>query len=167
MSYRERVRALAQDAEQMEQVYHAALEAGEADAFAQAIEDSHASAPANLLYAAWFHRLKYAAAKAKGYVIAWAWAIPLAVINGLLFWWLSDQRYMITTVGFRGHERDVLPTVVLLAASLAGVFVLVYLTGAGRRRWLLSAATGIVLLAAGGYVLLTYPQIGTVPFQRQ
>jgi hypothetical protein len=167
MSYHDRVNALAKDAEQMEQVYHAALEAGETDDFRRAIDDSHASAPENLLYAAWFHRLKHAAARAKRTAVAWGWVLPLAVANGLLFWWLSDQRYMITIVGLRGNERDVLPTVVLLAASLAAVFVLVYLTAAGRKGWLLSAVTGIVLLAAGGYVLLIYPQMGPVPFQEQ
>ena len=127
MSYHDRISAFAEDAEQMEQVYHAAVEAGESDAFKEAIDKGHASAPENLLYAAWFHRLKYAASQAKGYVIAWAWAIPLAVANGLLFWWLSDERYMVTVVRFRGGEWDVLPVVVLLAACLAAAFVLVYL----------------------------------------
>ena len=119
MSYHDKVGALAQDAEQMEQVYHAALKAGETDALKEAIDDSYRSAPENLLYAAWFHRLKHAAAQAKGYVVAWAWVIPLAVINGLLFWWLSADRFMITIEGFRGTERDFLPAVLILAASLS------------------------------------------------
>ena len=121
MSYHDTVSALAEDAEQLEQVYHAALKAGETDAFKQAIDDSHTSAPENLLYAAWFHRLKYTAAQAKGYAVAWAWVIPLAVINGLLFWWLSDDRFMITIEGFRGTGRDFMPAIVLLAASLSAV----------------------------------------------
>ena len=95
MSYHDTVGALAADAEQLEQVYHAALEAGEPDAFKQAIDDSHANAPDNLLYAAWFHRLQYAAAQVKGYAVAWAWVVPLAVANGLLFWWLSGDRFTI------------------------------------------------------------------------
>jgi hypothetical protein len=167
MSYHDRVSALAEDAEQMEQIYHAAVEAGESDAFKEAIDKGHASVPENLLYAAWFHRLKYAATRAKGYVVAWAWAIPLAVANGLLFWWLSDERYMVTVVRFSGSEWDVLPAVVLLAACLAAAFVLVYLAGAGRKGWLQGTVTAIVLLAAGGYVLFIYPQMGPVPFQRQ
>ena len=63
MSYHDKVGALAQDAEQLEQVYHAALKAGETDAFKEAIDDSYRSAPESLLYAAWFHRLKHAAAR--------------------------------------------------------------------------------------------------------
>jgi len=167
MSYHDTVGALAQDAEQLEQIYHTALEAGEADAFKQAIDDSHASAPENLLYAAWFHRLKHAAVRAKGFAVAWAWVIPLAVINGLLFWWLSADRFMITIERFRGTERDFLPAVFILAASLSALFVMIYLTAVGRERWRLSVLIGILLLAAAGYVLLIYPQTGPLPFQEQ
>jgi hypothetical protein len=172
MSYHDTVSALAGDAEQLEQTYHAALEAGKADAFKQAIDDSYTNAPENLLYAAWFHRLKYTAAQAKGYAVAWAWVIPLAVINGLLFWWLSADRFMITIEGFRGFDRDYMPAIVLLAASFSAIFVLIYLTAVGRKRWglrplAMSVLVGILLLAAAAYVLLTYPQTGTVPFQEQ
>jgi hypothetical protein len=100
-------------------------------------------------------------------VVAWAWVIPLAVVNGLLFWWLSDDRFMVTIESFRGNERDVLPAIVLLAASLSAVFVLIYLTAVGRKRWRLSALIGIGLLAAAAYVLLVYPQLGAMPFQQQ
>jgi len=57
MSYRETVGALKQDAEQLEQVYQEAVKAGESEVFKQAIDEKHAAAPENLLYAAWFHRL--------------------------------------------------------------------------------------------------------------
>ena len=74
---------------------------------------------------------------------------------------------MITIEGFRGAERDFAPAVFILAASLSALFVLIYLTAVGRKRWRLSALVGIFLLAAGAYVLLTYPQTGPVPFQEQ
>jgi hypothetical protein len=169
MSYHNTVKALAKNAEQLEQVYHAALEAGEADAFKQAIDDSHAAAPDNLLYAAWFHRLRYAATQAKSFAIAWAWVIPLALFNGLLFWWLSDDsRYMIEIASTRrGGADDFLPTIFLWAAPLSATFVLIYLTAVGRKRWRLSALIGIIPVAASAYVLLTYPQAGTRPFQEQ
>jgi hypothetical protein len=169
MSYHDTVGALAQDAEQLEQVYHAALKAGEVDAFKQAIDDSHTSAPDNLLYAAWFHRLKHTAAQAKSLVVAWAWVIPLALINGLLFWGLSDdQRYMIHVAGtYRGDAVDFLPAILLLVAPLSAAFMLIYFTAVGRKRWRLGALIGVLTLAAGAYVLLTYPQAGTRPFQEQ
>jgi len=167
MSYHDTVSDLAQDAEQLELVYQAALKAGELDDFKQAIDASYTNAPENLLYAAWFHRLKYAVAQAKGYAVAWAWVIPLAVLNGLLFWWLSDDAFTITMEGFRGTESRFMPAVVLWVGPISAAFVLIYLTAVDRKRWLLSALIGIVLLAAGAYVLLTYPQMGTVPFQQQ
>jgi hypothetical protein len=169
MSYHDTINALAKDAEQLEQVYHAALKAGETDAFKQAIDDSHAAAPENLLYAAWFHRLEYAAAQAKSFAVAWAWVIPLAVFNGLLFWWLSDDsRFMIEIAGARrGSAYDFVPSVVLWAAPLSAAFVLIYLTAVGRKRWRLSTLIGIITVVAGAYVLWTYPQAGTRPFQEQ
>jgi hypothetical protein len=167
MSYHDTIDDLAEDPEQLEQVYQAALKAGETAAFQEAIDAGHTNAPQNLLYAAWFHRLKYAAVQVKGYVVAWSWVIPLAAINALLFWWLSGDRFMITIEGFRGRSRDFMPAIVLLAASLAAAFVLTYLTAVGRKRWRQSALIGILLLVAGAYVLLIYPQLGTIPFQEQ
>ena len=150
MSYHDTVSELAQDAEQLEQVYRAALQSGEADAFKEAIDDSYRSAPENLLYAAWFHRLKHAAAQAKGFAVAWAWVVPLAVINGLLFWWLSDERYVTRVAGLPGTEKDYIPAVLILAAPLSAVLVLIYLTVVGRKRWRLVIPIGIVLLGAAG-----------------
>jgi hypothetical protein len=167
MSYLDAVNDLAEDAEQLEHVYQSARKAGEAEAFKAAIDASYATAPENLLYAAWFYRLKHAAAQASGYVIAWSWAIPLALINALLFWWLSNDRFMITVEGFQGDARDYMPVIVLLASSLAAAFVLIYLTVAGHKRWRLGAIIGILLLATAAYVLLTYPQTDLVLFQEQ
>jgi hypothetical protein len=45
--------------------------------------------------------------------------------------------------------------------------VLIYLTAVGRKRWRLSAPIGIIGIAAAAYVLWTYPQAGTRPFQEQ
>jgi hypothetical protein len=167
MAYHNTVKALAGDAEKLEWVYRAAREAGETDAFKQAIDDSHTKAPDNLLYAAWFYRLRDMAVQAKGYVVAWAWVVPLAVINALLFWWLSGDRFIISIDSFRGVDRTFAPALVLLAASLSAVWVLVYLTAIGRKRWRLGALIGASLLAAGAYVLWSYPQTGTVPYQQQ
>ena len=166
-SYDDTINTLSADAEQLEQVYQAARQAGETDAFKQAIDAGHTSAPDNLLYAAWFYRLRAGAAQAKGYVIAWAWAIPLAVINGLLFWWLSDERFIVTIERFRTISINLAPVIVWLAAPISAAFVLTYFTAVGRKEWRLGVLIAIPLLAAGGYVLLIYPQLGTVPFQEQ
>jgi len=167
MSYHDTVSDLADDAEELEQIYHAALKAGDKDAFKEAIDAGHTAAPKNLLYAAWFHRLKYRAAQTNEYVVSWAWVIPLAVVNALLFWLLSGDRFMIDIERIRGGSSDLLPAIVWLAAPLSAAFVLIYFTAVGRKRWQLSALIGILLVAAGVYVLLVYPQTGIGPFQEQ
>ncbi|MCA9874274.1 MAG: hypothetical protein KC441_11485 [Anaerolineales bacterium] len=170
--YLNQVSTLAGDAEQLERVYHAARQAGEADAFKQAIDANHTSTPDNLLYAAWFHRLNYAAAQVKSFAIAWAWAVPLALLNGLILWWLSGDRFVIQLQRYpAGATTDFLPAVFLLAAPISAAFVLVYLTAVGRQcgrpTWRLALGVSVVLLAAGAYVLWVYPQAGTRPFQEQ
>lgn len=167
MGYQEKVGLLADDPEQLEQLYQTAVRQGTATEFHQAIEASYAGAPGNLLYAAWHVRLRQAAVEAGTSFVAWAWVIPLALANGLVFWFLSDERFTITIQGAGLVGRDFLPAVFLLAGPVAAVFVLAYLTGAGRRAWGLGAVVAAVLLGAAGYVLLVYPQTGTRPFQEQ
>jgi len=167
--YRQTVNALAADPEKLELAYQAALDADESEAFRQAIDASYTTAPDNLLYAAWFHRLKYATTQSARFVVAWAWVIPLALVNGLLFWLLSDeQRFTIQIAGVRqGTSTDFFPALLLLAAPLSAGFVLSYLTAVGQKRWGLSLLIGLVTVVAAAYVLLVYPQAGTRPFQEQ
>lgn len=170
MSYLDVIRNLGGDAEQLERTYQAALKAGEADAFKQAIDASHAAAPDHLLYAAWYHRLAYAvAAKAKGFAIAWGWVIPLALLNGLLFWWLSDEQQFSLefTNPMSGATYTFLPTILLLAAPIAAACMLIYLTVVGRKGWGRGAAVAAGLAAISLYVLWVYPQAGPRPFQEQ
>lgn len=170
MAYLETIKSLADNPEQLEQAYQAALKAGQTDAFREAIDASRAAAPDDKLLAAWFYRLNYAATQVKESFIAWGWAIPLAFLNGLVLWFLSDEdRFMIEIAGVRGGSMatNFLPMVFLLAAPLTATFVLLYLAAAGRRRWVPAAIISAALLAAGAYVLWVYPQAGTRPFQEQ
>ena len=166
-SYTDIINTLAEDPEQLELLYQTALKAGEAQNFKKAIEAGHDDAPENLLYAAWFYRLKDTAARAKEYVVAWVWVIPLALVNALLFWWFSGDEFMISFESFQGLERDFLPALFWLAAPLAALFVLAYFTKVGRKDWRLSGLISLLLLAAAGYVFLIYLQLGTVFFQEQ
>lgn len=169
MEYQERISTLSTDPETLEQVYQAALQAGETEAFREAIESSYGAAPDNLLYAAWFHRLRQTAAEARGFVVAWGWVLPLALLNGLVFWFLSDDQRFVTEITStrRVVPLTFIPTIFLLAAPISASFVLVYLTAVGRRRRGLALLTGLLLLAAGAYVLWVYPRAGTRPFQEQ
>ncbi len=168
MSYLDTLREVGQDAEQLELAYQQAAGAGEAEAFADAIEAGYAEAPDNLLYAAWHFRLAYAAAKAKRRLIAWGWAIPLAIANGLLLWLLSDQRFVITvTDPAGGVGYPDIPVLALLAAPISAVMVVTFLAVAGDRGWRRALYVGLGLAACAGYVLLVYQQVGPRVFQEQ
>src|SRR5690606_22322362 len=170
MTYDTTINNLANDPEQLEQAYQAALRAGEAEAFRNAIESGRTAAPDNLLYAAWYYRLRETAVKAKESFIAWGWAIPLALLNGLVLWFLSDDaRFGIEIAGIRRGSlpTNYIPMVFLLAAPVTAVFVLAYLTPPGRRNWRQAVIIGTGLLAAAVYVIWVYPQAGTRPYQEQ
>lgn len=148
MTYELHVKNLAGNAEQMEEAYRTAAAAGESEAFKQAIAEGYAAAPDNLLYAAWYYRLRDTAARAKEYTVAWGWVVPLAILSALLFWWLSGDQFFVRVTTFQGATRDIMPGIVLLAGPLAAVFLLAYLAGAGRRPWLRAVIIGAALLAA-------------------
>ena len=140
MSYQDRVNTLSTDPEQLEQIYQGAREDGETDAFKQAIYDNHASAPENLLYAAWFHRLKYAADQAKGFVVAWAAVAFMAVVGGLLAFNKERGLKLIQ------HRPDMLPQAMLVR----------YL-GLGTLALLAAVLNAPHLLFVTGYVILGIP----------
>ncbi|MEZ4519846.1 MAG: hypothetical protein R3C44_24455 [Chloroflexota bacterium] len=79
------------------------------------------AAPDNLLYAAWYYRLQQAAVKTKETFVAWGWAIPLALLNGLVLWAISDtDRFMIQAAGLGSVQGvDLIPWVLLLAAPVS------------------------------------------------
>ena len=168
MSYLERIDNLNDQPEQLEQLYQEAVTAGESEVFNEAINATYAGQPGNLLYAAWYYRLQQAVVKAKGRVIAWGWAIPLAVLNGLIFWLLSDEQFMISMRDFSGqHDYDFLPLIILIWAPISAVFIMSFLALAGKKRWQRVAAITASLVVLVAYVLLLYPQTGTRPFQEQ
>ncbi len=169
MSYLELTRQLAADPEQLELTYQQALAAGEADAFSEAVELAYGADSANLLYAAWHYRLAQMAATAARRVIAWKWAIPLAVLNGLLLWLLSDNNTFTVRVAnpLTGVEYDILPVVALLAAPISAAVITLFLTLAGSRRWGRLAAVALGLAAAVVYVLLLFRMMWPRFFQEQ
>jgi hypothetical protein len=169
MSYMPTIQRLAENPAELEQAYQQAVRAGDEAAFAEAIEAGYADSGANLLLAAWHYRLTCAAAAVKGRVIAWGWALPLGLINGLLLWLLSDDKRfpLQVTNPLNGQVYTLIPVLVLLAAPVSAAMISLFLTLAGRRRWgrMLAVAAG---LAAGvAYVLLLFPRLWPRIFQEQ
>ncbi len=155
-------------AEQMERAYQEAVQAGKGDAFVADIESRYSGEPGNLLYAAWHYRLAHAATEVKKRVIAWGWAIPLALLNGLILWVLSDQRFNLqTTNPLNGQTQELLPGIALFAAPISAALILLFLTGAGSGRWARAVAVTLGLGGLSAYVLLLHPMIWPRPFEAQ
>ena len=166
MSYLEKIREFARDPEQLELTYQSAVKAGERDAFAEALQVVHAEEGGNLLYSAWYYRLIHAARR----VIAWGWAVPLAILNGLLLWWLSDeQRYALQVVNpFSGaQEQSATPLFLLIGAGIAAVVIIAFLAGAGDRDWRRLVVIALGLVGVTAYVIFLYPRTGTIVYQEQ
>ncbi|MCB0109364.1 MAG: hypothetical protein KDE53_25750, partial [Caldilineaceae bacterium] len=166
VNYLEKIREFAREPEQLELAYQAAVKAGERSAFAEAVQMAHAEDHGNLLYSAWYYRLLHAA----GRVIAWSWAVPLAILNGLLLWWLSDeQRFALQIVNpFSGtQERADMPVVLLLGPAVAATIIILFLAVAGDRQWRRLGGIVLGLAAVTAYVFFCYPQAGTSLYQEQ
>ena len=111
--------------------------------------------------AAWHYRLAGAAARVKGRVIPWGWALLVGLLNGLLLWFLSDdQRFNIqVTNPLTGQPYTIMPAVALLAAPVSAVLISLFLTLAGKRHWVRVIGIALGLAAAAAYVLLLFPGI--------
>lgn len=163
------LRRLAEDPEALELAYQRAVKAGEQAAFAEAVEAARAESPANLLLAAWHYRLAGAAAAVKKRAIAWGWALPLGLLNGLLLWLLSDyRRFMIqVTDPSTGSEYMLLPAVLLLAAPVSAALISLFLILAGKRRPGRAVIVVLGLAAAAAYALLLFRGMWPRLFQGQ
>ncbi|MEZ4679957.1 MAG: hypothetical protein R2932_37630 [Caldilineaceae bacterium] len=166
MTYLEKIREFAREPEQLELAYQAAVKAGERGAFTEAIQLAHTEDRGNLLYSAWYYRLLHAA----GRVIAWSWAIPLAILNGLLLWWLSDEQgYTLQIVnpfsGVQGHSST--PLVLVVGMGIAAIIIITFLAGAGDRHWRRLVLIALGLMGVTAYVIYFFPQTGTSLYQEQ
>jgi len=153
----------------MELVYQQAVKTGDQAAFAEAIDASYAESGANLLLAAWHYRLAYAAGELGKRVVAWRWALPLGLLNGLLLWLLSDDKRfpLQVTNPVNGDVYTLIPAVLLLAAPISAIVIALFLTLAGGRNWRRTLVAAVGLAAAAAYVLLLFPVIWPRVFQEQ
>jgi hypothetical protein len=169
VSYLPIIQRLDESPEEMELAYQQSVQAGDQAAFAEAVEARYAESGANLLLAAWHYRLVHATVAVKKRVVAWGWALPLGLLNGLLLWLLSDDhRFTIkVTNPLTLRMYTLLPAVLLLAAPISAALMALFLTVAGKRRWGRFAAVGLGLAASTAYVLLLFSQILPQIFQQQ
>jgi hypothetical protein len=151
MDYLNEIRTHAQDPQQIEDLFQNAQRTGKASEFEKAIQACFEAEPQNLLFAAWYYRLKQVASpgqeKSKG-ISVWLLALPLAVLNGLVFWALSDQDFLFANVA---------PYIIVFGAPIAALFMIAFLVLASGRglKQALAAVGGLVAVCL--YVLLVVP----------
>jgi hypothetical protein len=143
MDYMDEIRSAETDPQRLEELYRDAKSVQQAERFQAAMRASYEQAPENLLYAAWYYRLRPGAAEERPApsAVNWKLAIPLSLAAGLLLWLLSAPSAV-----FPSGE----PVLMALWAPIEAVFVLAYALGSAHRplRDTLPAVLGLVLLTA-------------------
>ena len=86
MKYLTGIHQSATEPKELEALYQAAREAGEAEDFSSDLFACYQESPDNLLLAAWYYRLQAAPAEQVSRPersTIWRWAVPLALLSGL------------------------------------------------------------------------------------
>jgi len=153
MDYQEDIRAAKSEPQELEQLFHSALEAGHSEQFQSALLTCYQETPDNLLYAAWFYRFQQMADVSiktrRG--ADWTLAVPLSILTGLIFWALSDFENLI----FLDH----LPHLAFWWSPIATMSALIFLAVTAKKNYIRTAALGLGLLATAAYVLLLAPSL--------
>ncbi len=146
-TYRERIIALQNDPEQVEQLYQTARRARRAGQFAQDMNALFQESSENVLYAAWHYRLQQSApaedwlARVSGY---WRLAIVMSVLLGLILWGLSAPALEFS---------NQVPSIALLGAPIIALFLASFfflVTRTQRTRYLIAL---VALIAVTGYAV--------------
>ena len=98
MDYLDEIRSAHSDPIRLEDIYRSAVQKKSLKAFQHAVEECAHNQPDNLLYQAWQTRLEreieFESQKASR-MSYWKIAIPIAILNGLITWLLSDLELLI------------------------------------------------------------------------
>jgi hypothetical protein len=137
-----------EDAQKLEQLYQLARKEGQSDVFHSALMACYDGDPDNLLYAAWFCRLRETAER-KRRVVNWALAIPLSIVTGLIFWLLSDIENLI--------YLDHLPVLALWWSPIATMSALIFISVTAKKNQVRAVALGLGLFAVTVYAMLAAP----------
>lgn len=137
MNYLPLIKSLENDPPRLEALYMAAREKNETNQFQEGLVTCYQAHRQNQLLAAWYYRFQSEAsfsANLKAPVemplqqvtaprkpIQWKFAVPLAIVNALVFWLLSDP-----TLAFTDQWMP-LPFLIILATPLIAIFTILYL----------------------------------------
>lgn len=146
MEYPDLVRQHEHDPENFETLYQEAVKKKTTIEFASAVHAAYKEAPENLLFAAWYYRLRSAAEPVRQ--VFWKLAVPLALVCGLLVWFLSDDNFQFV-------ER--IPLFMMLWGPIAAVGVLAYLSFSAKKGIRNAVLLAVGIAAFTAYVLLVVP----------
>jgi hypothetical protein len=153
MSLEMETRVAGSSPHELEQIYQNALKDGEIDHFSSAIRSCYEADPDNLLYAAWYYRLKDALEPAvtPRRAVNWTLAIPLSMLTGLIYWLLSDfEAFSIL---------DNIPSLVLWWSPIAAMSALIFLSVTAKSNIARAVALGLGLLAVAAYAIVFVPRM--------
>jgi hypothetical protein len=134
MKYKQTILSFLASPADLEALYQKAVQEQETSEFHKDIQACYTGSPDNVLLAAWYYRLeaepqRRAAASEPTQIAAptrhpvqWKFAVPLAILNGLLFWLLSDPDMV-----FSGPYEQI-PYLVVLATPIIAILVVIYLS---------------------------------------
>ncbi|HEY5492498.1 MAG TPA: hypothetical protein VIK25_14995 [Gemmatimonadaceae bacterium] len=141
----------------LEALYGVVVTEHDAAEFRGDIEAALAAAPGSVLLAAWHYRFAHAAADALGrQPIRWAQAIPLSLLTGLLFWWLSGTQFV-----FQGIEGRTVPYLVVLITPVIALMALAFFAITRKQGYGAPAALGVGLAAVTTYAMWLSVKDGT------
>jgi hypothetical protein len=151
MKYAQEIRQNSDKPGTLEDMYQDARRSGEDSEFAADLKACYAGAPDNILYAAWYFRLERTVEeprKREAIGANWKLAAPLAILNGLVFWALSDPKLEL---------YNHIPAIVLLSTGITALFVMAFvaLTAGKNTARSLLVAVGLVIIFAVGLLLVT------------
>ena len=164
MDYQNEILSFANQPLPMEELYQSALENGQVVGFVKALRTCHEEMPENILFSAWYFRLKSVEVEkpevsaqvlpaaitpvASQGISHWLLALPLALLNGLVFWALSDPELMFLKL---------IPYLALFGAPIAALFLMGFIALASPRSLKPALIAGVGLILACFYVLLVVP----------
>ena len=153
MNYLEDIRAYSSEPQKLEELYQQAVQTGKTVEFENDLIDCYQAAPENLLFQAWYYRFHTPIRPLSERKITgpnWKAAIPLAILNGLLFWALSEPSWQFVRT---------IPYLMILAGPLAAILVIAFLTLTSRQRVRRALITSGALVLASLYVLWAVPNM--------
>ncbi len=133
MKYKQTILASLDSPADLEALYQQAVQDQETAEFHRDIQACYTGSPDNVLLAAWYYRLEAEPQRRAAseptqitaptrHPVQWKFALPLAILNGLLFWLLSDPDMV-----FAGPYEQI-PYLVVLATPIIAILVVIYLS---------------------------------------